>query len=109
MTAMRLTSWQTAGAAPFVLLAILLMFGGDFVSGPVLLAIVVLVLMSRVEVIEKHLAGSYDRSRWRIALAQTLALLTIYLAVLGIFVVAAIQHWASLDARGRVAVWALAG
>jgi Nuclease-related domain len=106
---MRLTRWQIAGASTFALLALLLILGGDYVSGPVLLAIVVLVVLGRVEIVEKQLAGSYDRARWRLGLAQTLVLLTIYVAVLGVFVFAAVQHWATLDARGRVAIWGLAG
>ena len=106
---MRLSRWELAGALTFALFAVLLLLGGDYVSGPVLLAFVTIGVMSRLKIVERNLAGSYGRSQWRLGLAQTLALLSIYMAVIGVFVIAAIQRWASLDARGRVAVWALAG
>lgn len=109
MPAMRLSRWETVGATTLALFAVVLLLGGDYVSGPVLLALVVLWITSRAGIVERNLAGSYDRWRWRLGLAQTVALLVIYLAVMGILVVAAIQHWARLDARGRVAIWALAG
>jgi Nuclease-related domain len=109
MRTMRLSRWELAGAVTLALFAVLLLLGGDYVSGPVLLALVTLGVTSRLQIVERNLAGSYGRARWRLGLAQTLALLVIYLALLGVFVVAALQRWASLDARGRVAVWALAG
>lgn len=109
MQAMRLSRWQIVGAATLALFAVVLILGGDFVSGPVLLALVVVGITRRLRIVERNLAGSYGKSRWRLGLAQTLALMAIYVAVIGIFVIAAVQHWASLDARGRVAVWALAG
>jgi hypothetical protein len=109
ISVMRLSRWETVGAGTLALFAVVLVLGGDYVSGPVLLALVALWVTSRARIVERNLAGSYDRSRWRQRLAQTLALLVIYLAVMAIFVVAAVQHWARLDARGRVAVWALTG
>jgi Nuclease-related domain len=109
MASIRLTKWQMAGVATLGLFALLLIAGGDYVSGPVLLALVVLTLISRFGPLERSVAGSYSRSRWRLGLAQTVALLAIHFAVVGILIVAAVQHWATLDARGRVAVWALAG
>jgi hypothetical protein len=106
---MHLSGWEATGAVTLALFAVLLLLGGDYVSGPVLLALVVLGVTSRLRIVEQNLAGSYDRSRWRVGLAQTLSLFAIYLAVLALVIVAAVRHWATVDARGRVAVWALAG
>jgi hypothetical protein len=106
---MRLRTWEAVGAATLALFAAVLLLGGDYISGPVFLAVVAVGVSSRARIVEQNLAGSYGKSRWRLGLAQTLVLLAIYVAVTGIFVVAAVQHWARLDARGEVAVWALAG
>src|SRR2546423_7475718 len=102
MRVMRLSRWEFAGAVTLALFAVLLLVGGDYVSGPVLLALVTIGVTSRLQIVERNLAGSYGRSRWRVGLAQTLALLAIYIAVSGISVIAAVQHWATLDARGQV-------
>lgn len=106
---MRLSGWSTLGAAMLTLFALVLILGGDYVSGPVLLAVVALGVIACMKIRERHLAGSYGRARWRLALAQTIALFVIYVAVTATFVVAAVQRWATLDARGRVGVYALAG
>jgi hypothetical protein len=91
------------------LFALVLSLGGDYVSGLVLLTVVVLGLLARVKIREQNVAGSYTKARWRLAFAQTIAFFLIYLAVTAILVIAAVQHWGTLDARGRVAVYALAG
>jgi Nuclease-related domain len=109
MSSIDLTRWQLAGVVVLTLFGLLLLAGGDYVSGPVLLALVALLVTSHLQPVERSIAGSYGRSRWRLSLLQALALLAIQLVVIGVFVVAAVQHWATLDARGRVAVWALAG
>jgi hypothetical protein len=105
----RLSIWEIVGATTLALFALVLLLGGDYVSGAVFLAVIVVGITTRARIVEQNLAGSYGKSRWRLGLAQTLALLAIYLAVTATFVVAAVQHWARLDARGEVAVWALAG
>jgi hypothetical protein len=50
--------------------AVVITLSGDYVSGPAILAIVLLVAISRTSVVERNLAGSYERGGTRIAFVR---------------------------------------
>jgi hypothetical protein len=106
---MRIDRWTGLGATALAAFAVLLILSEDYVSGPALLAIVLLVAISRVSIVERNLAGSYERGRSRLAFLRAFVLWVINISVAATLVVAGAQHWTTLDTRGRVAVWALVG
>src|SRR5437879_1292214 len=102
---MRIRVWEGLVAALALLFAVALLIGAQWVGGIVLAAVVLLLLAQRARVIEREMAGGFSRTRGRLELVQTAALLTIYVVICGFFVVISRDHW-TRDTHGTVAMWA---
>jgi hypothetical protein len=108
MTRLRLRWWELVPLALPVLISTLFLVGEAVVAGVVLLALVVLVVASRADIVERNVAGGYARVRGQLELAKVAALLAIYSVILGLFIVIQRDDWTS-DTPGTVAMWSLAG
>ena len=82
--------------------------GGTDAAGGVVVALVVLAVVSRVQIVERNVAGGYARTRGFLLLAKALAFLGIYCVAVWFFFVMHDEHW-TRDRHGTVAFWALVG
>jgi hypothetical protein len=93
---------------PFALAALLFIVGGRLFSAVVVVAVAVLLLVWRAQIVERNLPGGYARVRARLLAAQWCAMAAIYAVLVGILLVGARDHWTKTR-PGLVAVYASAG
>jgi hypothetical protein len=97
---MTLRLWEVAVAAVMLALVVLFFVSGDPEGGFVLLALVLLGAASRARIIERPIAGSYACTRGLIGMFVTGTLFAVYVVVVILFAIAAINHWMRSD-RGH--------
>jgi hypothetical protein len=95
-------------AVPLLLLALLFLIGGERVAGIVLLALLTFAAASRTRIVERNIAGYHARTTSLLLAARYVALLAIYMVIVGLLFVMSRDHWTD-DTRGLVAVYASAG
>jgi hypothetical protein len=89
-------------------IGVLFLLGGQIAAGVVLLAVVVVLVVSRAQIAERNVAGGFARARGALLLTKSSALLAIYGVAVWLFVVMRDEHW-TRDRHGTVAFWALSG
>jgi Nuclease-related domain len=108
LTGVRVRWWEGVLLCLPGSLSVVFLLGGQIAAGLVLAALVVVLVVSRAQIIERNVAGGYARTRALLLLSRWAALLAIYGVVLWLFFVMHDEHW-TRDRHGRVAFWALVG
>lgn len=104
----RLRWWELLLLAAPLGAALLFLLGGLLVQAAVLFALIVFVIASRAQIVERNVAGGYATVRAVLLSLKWLALFAIYIVIVGLFWVIKRDDWTS-DTRGATAMWALAG
>jgi hypothetical protein len=105
---LELAWWEVLLAAPLGLTTLLFIVGGRFVSALVLVAVTVLLVVWRAQIVERNLPGGHARVRGWLLIAQWCAMAAIYAVIVAILVVAVRDHW--VETRpGLIAVYSSAG
>jgi hypothetical protein len=108
LTATRVRSWEGLVLCLPGGLSVFFVISGPAAAGLVLAAVVLMLAVSRAQILERNVAGGYARARAFLLLGRWAALLLISGVAVWLFVVMQTEHWAS-DRQGRVAIWALLG
>ena len=109
MGSIRLRWWEWLLLSLPVALALLFLAGRLWVPGILLVALAVIAIASRAEILERNVAGSHARTRAVLLYAKAGALFVIYLLVLVLlFYGRFFDDWND-ETSGRVAMYALAG
>jgi hypothetical protein len=103
-----LSWWELALCLPLVLLVTFFVLARAFVAAVVLTALIAVMFSWRAEIVERNVAGGYARLRGWLLVTQWVAMAALYLVVMGILIVANIDHWTRTRA-GTVAVYACGG
>jgi nuclease-like protein len=104
----RLRWWEALLLVLPVLLSGLFFLGHDWVPGLLLLSLVVIIVTSRAQIIERNVAGGFARTRAALLFSKAAALFTIYCVVTALLILGRFQDWTD-DTPGTVASYALAG
>lgn len=109
MGSIRLRWWEWFLLSLPVALALLFLAGRLWVPGILLVALAVIAIASRAEILERNVAGSHARTRAVLLYAKAGALFVIYLLVLVLlFYGRFFDDWND-ETSGQVAMYALAG
>jgi hypothetical protein len=108
LTATRMRPWEGLLLCLPGGLGVFLVLSGQVEAGLVLAAIVLMLAVSRAQILERNVAGGYARARAFLLLGKWAALFLIYGVVVWLFFVMQGGHWTH-DQHGRVAFWGLLG
>ena len=108
MPRFRLRWWEWLLLVPPIGVALLFLVGGLILPGAVLVALLVILVASRAELVERNVAGAYANARGTLLWIKALAFFSIYLVIVVLAWVARRDDWSD-ETSGSTAVWALAG